>query len=255
MHVLLALVLALVTPAPHAAPKAPVPTPTPAPTYGGIMLGEPVSKLVADRGEPMTSLGGGEVAVWMYFSPGGGSMEMIGIGRGYVTGVGFIGKKQGEPAIPEDIVMDGVHLGGAYSDVPADAKEGSLILDGVVYNFKPSKDQKTVVSVAAHLQDDAIKKLPPLTSMPLLHDGSSTADAVVIQAPTEALAVVFEGGYMAGHDYCNPGKWKLLKRSSTQGDKKTYDVLDTGCDNSDKTKTLYFDVTTVPAPTATPSPK
>ena len=218
----------------------------PAATFAGVTLGEPVSKLVADRGEPMFSLNKDEVGFWTYFSPGGGSMEAIGIGRGYVTGVAFVGKKQGAPAIAEDIVMDGVHLGGAYSDVPADAKDGSLVVDGILYKFAASKDQKTVVSVAARLQEDAIAKLPPLASMPLLHDGSSFQDAVVIQAPTEALAVVYEGGYMAGHDYCNPGKWKLLKRSSTQDNKKTYDVLDTGCDNSDKTKTIYFDVTSVP---------
>jgi hypothetical protein len=238
MQIVLAIVLALVT--------APTPAALPAATFAGVTLGEPATKLIAERGEPMVGPTNGENAMWFYFSPGGGSMELVGIRKGYVSTIALAPKQLDAP-VTEDITMDGVRLGGPFSEVPSDAATGaSITVDGIYYTFKPSKDRKTVLTVSARLPDDAIAKLPPLPQMPLLHEGSSFADAVIVRAPTRDLSTVFETGYMSGHDYCFPAKWKLLRRSQTQVKGKTYDVLDTACDSSSDEKTVYFDVSSVP---------
>jgi hypothetical protein len=238
MQILLAIVLALVT--------APTAAAVPAATFAGVTLGEPATKLVAERGEPMVGPTNGDNAMWFYFSPGGGSMELVGIRNGYVSAVALAPKQLGAP-ITENITMDGVRLGGPFSDVPFDAATGaSITVGGIDYTFKPSQDRKTVLSVSARLRDDEIAKLPHLSQMPLLHDGSSFADAVLVRAPSRDLSTVFETGYLAGHDYCFPAKWKLLKRSQTRAQGKTYDVLDTACDSSSDEKTVYFDVSSVP---------
>ncbi len=247
MDLLISLVFAVVAPAALAtAAPAPAASAAPLPTFAGVTLGEPAAQLVAQRGEPMMAPTSGENGMWFYFSPGGGSMELIGIRRGYVSGVSVAGNKA-DASVREDISMDGVHLGGPFSEVPSDAATGAVItVDGIDYTFKPSNDRKTVVSVAAHLPAETIAKLPAVTHMPLLHDGSSLREAVVVRVRNAQLSNAFEDGYMTGHDSCVPGKWKLLKRSHIHANKKSYDVVNVGCDDSNDTKTVYFDVTGIP---------
>jgi hypothetical protein len=239
MHVFVSAILAALT----AASPAPAASAAPA-TLGGVTLGETAAQLVAQRGEPLLAQGAAAIQIWMYLSPGGGSMEMVAVKNGRVTGAAFMGHRTTPPAQDEDISALGVHLGGDAAAIPAAGKDDSPILSaGVKYTFRPSKDGKTVISISAALTDDAAAALPPAGDMPVLHDGSSPAQAVVLRAATTQLAQIFEGGYMAGHDFCNPGgKWKLIGRSVEQDGSRAYDVLNAGCSNNDQTKKIYFDI-------------
>lgn len=238
-ELLLALSLASPTAAPSPAPSAP-----PAFTAGGVTLGETATQLVADHGEPLLAQAAGTVQLWMYFSPGGGSLESIAVRGGRVTGAGFIGHKTGPPAEGDNISALGVHLGDPLSSVPpAGQSAATMTVAGVKYTFRSGKGSSTVDAITAALTDDSIAALPPAASMPVLHDGSSIAEAVLIRAATPQLAPILEGGFMAGHDFCNPGgKWKLISRTPQQSGTRTYDVLQAGCSNNSITKSMYFDV-------------
>jgi len=200
-------------------------------------------QLVAQRGEPMSATSNHDAALWAYFSPGGGSLELVMIRKEYVAAVVVAGRKLGPPALPEDISGAGVHLGGPFPDTPASQQQATIVDGDVTYSFKPSEDRQTVYNIMAILKKDVVDHLPPVAQTPTLHSGDSMADAVVLHAPNETLGEIFEGGFLAGHDFCHPGKWKKLGTDVSQANGRLYHLFKAGCDNSDKTKTIYFDIT------------
>jgi hypothetical protein len=240
MHLFVLLILALVTPAPLATPT---PSAAPSVSLGSVTLGQPASRLITQRGEPYAAQTNGENGLWAYLTPAGSAIELVAIRRGYVTGAAVIQRSVGVQT-HEDLTVDGVHLGDAFADLPAYANTGTVTMDGVVYTFIPTKDKSKIFSMGMHLADDRVALLPSLDAMPLLHDGSSLADAVVVRANSDILGTMFENAFIGAHNYCTkPGKIKMMKQSLIHNGSKSYDQMDTGCDNGDKTKSYYFDIT------------
>jgi hypothetical protein len=244
---------------------SPVPTATPAPvplTLAGVTLGETAAQLIADRGEPLLVQHAPEGDLWMYFSPGGGSLEAVVIKKGYVTVVSLLGHKTEPPALPEDVGVLGVHLGGPASQIPEAARDAKpIVVNGAKYTFRVTDDGASVLSINAELPAETAGTLPAAT-MPALHDGSSESQAVVLHAANRQLGTLYENGYMESHDFCLPeSKWRLLSQSVLHDGAKSYDVWDVGCMSGTLTNRIYFDVTnftaTMPLPTPSPtsSPK
>ncbi len=180
---------------------------------------------------------------WIYFSPHGEYAELVGIQRGYVTVASIVKRRTELPTMRDETMVAGVHIGDPYSAIPKDAANGAIVIDDIKYWFGPDKDGSTIGSIGEALTDAGVAKLAPLSQIPLLHDGSSFDDAVVVRASTDFLGIKFEEGYIAGHFSCKPGRVKKLKQSLVHRDGKSYDIMDVGCDNSDKTKSYYFDIT------------
>jgi len=229
----------------------------------GIVLGESSSTLVAQQGEPLLvrvqSTGGIAETDYLYLNSSGNALIFVHLLRGNVAGISIKPAPSippGASSAPMPSVL-GVALGDPASKVEAlpknrlvsvNTSEGDVTStyrgdNGWEYSFTNTDDK--IAWIEAYLTPGAIKALPNLPE-PVLHDGSSIANAIAIIAPNEKIGIQAEYIYVAAHPCTDDGQWHGNRAPVIHRAGRSYDQLLATCSTDGTRRSFFFDTTGIP---------
>ncbi len=244
MSVLIALLLS----------QAGSPTPPPAPVFADAAIGASATLLLESLGEPVVrrrnDAGGNE---YVYVSPGS-SLEFVEVQGGNVTAVELGIAPWNDPLSGPPIAALGVSLRDRATKLTAIASDrlvgraqsGNATLgtfhgyDGLEYTFTEQRGE--ITRIAARLPIIVEQTLPPGTE-PILHGGSSFADAIVLKSSLQSLGVRAESAYLSAHPCGTNGYWRKARQAMVTRDDIAYDVLSAVCTRGLSRRNFYFDIT------------
>src|SRR5581483_9444851 len=121
--------------------------------------------------------------------------------------------------------------------------------DGTIHTYHDDTfdyifiEQNGIVNnISAYLPNDVVDGLSSSTE-PLLHDGSSIANAIVLGAATEDVGIHSKYMYMQYQRCANNGTWNATKQFLLHQGGHTYHRLQVTCSTDGSTRSFYFDVT------------
>jgi len=218
-------------------------SPASAQTFAGVTLGESAAALVGQFGEPLDVVDTGQFVTYIYLARDASAMEDVMLDNGNVFSVTVWPPAGWEPPRPQGGLSAasalGVTYGGPASSVPP-GKQPFTGPDGLQYEISATGDVVDLMS--AQLPYAAADKLAP-NPKPTLHGGTSTDDAIVMQAPNEAVGVGSEYVYLALSHCGGGGHWKPSNQSLVNLHKRAYDRLDVTCSVGSGARSFYFDIT------------
>lgn len=202
-------------------------------TWFGITLGEPISQVRAQLGDPLNEndLGQG-ITKSRYLVDD--NTALLGVDRkdGAVVMLSLTsaGNKSSTAADPF-----GIQLGATEAAVQQARGKPGATDDGdganrLLYGTAPMwhyifHDGVLGMIIVTTRSNDA----SPTTPDPPLHTGASIADAIVIKNETEMTGVGWEYAYLAYHPCNAEVQRKMVKQSLVTQAKHDYDVLQTSC--------------------------
>ncbi len=229
-------------------------TPPPAPVFADAAIGAPATLLLESLGEPVVrrrnDAGGNE---YVYIAPGN-ALEFVEVQGGNVTSVELGDAPWDDPLSGPPIVALGVSLRDRATKLTAIASDrlvgraqsGNATLgtfhgyDGLDYTFTEQRGE--ITRIAARLPIIVEQTLPPGTE-PILHGGSSFADAIVLKSSLESLGVRAEYAYLSAHPCGAKGCWHKAVQAMVTRNDVAYDVLSAVCTQGSARRDFYFDIT------------
>lgn len=115
--------------------------------------------------------------------------------------------------------------------------------DGLQYAFATSGDPAKVHELRALLDPGKIHALPADdTALPVLHGGTSFADAIVIKAPSEDIGVGNENLYFMMRECDGGGQWQVVDTVTKRHNGVPYDLYSVTCSTTHRKATFYFNI-------------
>lgn len=256
MHIAVIALALLASPAP-AATAGPSSAPV---VVQSFTLGETAAVMVATQGEPVTVTpsrnGGGND--YVYLGPNDNALVFVHVLDGNVVGIADRAAPWGgnrlDPSAPLPSML-GVTLGDpilAVEKLPKDQfvtggkqDDGGIAavynIGGLTYTFTADGTGK-ITWLRAQLPDAAASELTA-SIPPVLHGGTSQADAIIDDAPGEMVGVHAEYVYLSLHTCGNGGTWKTKQQSLLHDGKRSYDLMSETCSDGSTSRDFYFDIT------------
>lgn len=228
-----------------------------APSFAGVTLGETESSLIAQMGEPMLRRNAEGDAIEYVYVGAGNTIEFVRVERGNVVEVAVRSAQPKDALSGDPPSALGVTVGDPPSKVLALGKDRFVTAlkngnettgiysgdDGLQYGFTTSYGAGNVTQVLARLDPVKAQALPASTApQPILHDGSSFDDAIVIKAPTESVGVKSEYVYLAVHKCAGGGRWQSKHQALQTHAGTPFDVLTVTCSSDNSQATFYFNI-------------
>ena len=222
-----------------------------------ITLGEPANAFIARAGDPLIThsaeYNGDTAQELLFFAPTGKAVEYVRVIHGNIVAVRLV------PAPSLDLPgpMPSVHgaaLGDPESRVDAaflelrhhDVKTPRGVMrlyriDGVLYQlFFDGAHALKEIDVA--LPENQVASLPRAAD-PTVHSGTSPENAIVIQAPNEAVGNQKIGVFLTANTCGGDGYWKPIEYGTpTAYNARPMAKVDAACTAGGIKQTFYFDI-------------
>ena len=219
-------------------------------TWLHVSLGEPIAAVRANLGDSLAErdLGDG-LTKSLYFVADNAAFLGVDRKNGVVVMISLeAAESPGSPVSVTD--PSGIRLGDTEQHVLAvrgtpdstdngDGADRLLYGSGAVWHYV-FRDGKLVMIILSDAH--GVTAVSSGVAEPVLHSGSSVADAIVIKGENAMTGVDWEYAYLAYHPCANGEKQKMLQQAPLSSNKHSYDALKTQCPG-ETPKTLYFDIT------------
>lgn len=221
-----------------------VATTAPNPTWPGVRIGETLTQVRAELGDPLTvaPVGGGVMS--LYYTAQNAAYLAIVERRGYVATIS-IRAASADPRIPAD--PHGVKIGATEAQVIALRGKSAIVdnSEGVHRLLYYGHSMWSYI-----FRDGVVEqiiyggKIPSGSSaVPPEHDGTSFAESIVIKGEDAKTTPGWENTYISLHPCPGGSKRRVGQRESIYGVTGiAYDRITTRCAGKSIRETLWFDI-------------
>lgn len=231
---------------------AAAPAPQSGPLVLGVHLGEPVSALLVQRGDPQRIGGTADMPAYSYLYGSPIFEQVVTIAEGRVHGVEL-------RPIPNMASIDmrtfgiaGVNIGDSLDSVKAKGGED------IAYQDDGSHDYLIIeqgYGLHVYVKDNRVIRLyagfghkedlqwPAVHETVHVRSGTSWSDAIRVVTDNPRLGSASETYFVTGKACGNGGHWEPQRRTAQSSGAKHYATVTAKCSLTPASQTFYFDVT------------